>query len=282
MTHVVVSIAGLPASARYRQRGAHRVNVRGDRRPRRTSSGPSRICRALRSAPCDTAPPSCSRTSGERSPHSAARSPTSIIPRSTATSTGISRTRGEWSTSIGRSSPTASSAHAIDTIVERFDTHVRPILGALPRRAIHDDLNDYNVLVDRQSCERVTLAVSGIVDFGDMVHSYAVADLAIACCVHDARRRRPAGRYRASRSRIRRRCSASRGRAAGALWSECDAALHERMHRRASAASATRQPVPRRQSGRDPADAARARSNPVRTCECGFARRGWSRAVAIG
>jgi Ser/Thr protein kinase RdoA (MazF antagonist) len=40
---------------------------------------------------------------------------------------------------------------------------------------IHGDANDYNVLVDP---ERMT--VSGLIDFGDMVYSYTVGDLAIA------------------------------------------------------------------------------------------------------
>lgn len=45
----------------------------------------------------------------------------------------------------------------------------------LRRSAIHGDANDYNVLVDP---ERMT--VSGLLDFGDMVYSYTVGDLAIA------------------------------------------------------------------------------------------------------
>jgi len=45
----------------------------------------------------------------------------------------------------------------------------------LRRSVIHGDANDYNVLVDP---ERMT--VSGLIDFGDMVYSYTVGDLAIA------------------------------------------------------------------------------------------------------
>jgi Ser/Thr protein kinase RdoA (MazF antagonist) len=40
---------------------------------------------------------------------------------------------------------------------------------------IHGDANDYNVLVDPE-----TMTVSGLIDFGDMVYSYTVADLAVA------------------------------------------------------------------------------------------------------
>ena len=45
----------------------------------------------------------------------------------------------------------------------------------LRRSVIHGDANDYNVLVDP---ERMTVA--GLLDFGDMVYSYTVGDLAIA------------------------------------------------------------------------------------------------------
>jgi 4-aminobutyrate aminotransferase-like enzyme/Ser/Thr protein kinase RdoA (MazF antagonist) len=69
---------------------------------------------------------------------------------------------------------------AIDTIVDRFDVNVRPLLADLPRRAVHNDLNDYNVLVTGGLASTDGVRVSGIVDFGDIVHTYAVADLAIA------------------------------------------------------------------------------------------------------
>jgi len=74
----------------------------------------------------------------------------------------------------------ATLGRAIDTIVDRFERHVTPLLESLPRRAVHGDLNDYNVLVDGDRASSDGPTVSGIVDFGDMVHSYAVADLAIA------------------------------------------------------------------------------------------------------
>lgn len=45
----------------------------------------------------------------------------------------------------------------------------------LRRSVIHGDANDYNVLVNPES-----MTVSGLIDFGDMVYSYTVGDLAIA------------------------------------------------------------------------------------------------------
>src|SRR5262249_22635356 len=72
----------------------------------------------------------------------------------------------------------ASLGAAIDTLIDRCDRHVR--LDTLPRRAIHADLNDYNVLVYGSLRNADAMRVSGIVDFGDMVYSYGVGDLAIA------------------------------------------------------------------------------------------------------
>jgi 4-aminobutyrate aminotransferase-like enzyme/Ser/Thr protein kinase RdoA (MazF antagonist) len=53
---------------------------------------------------------------------------------------------------------------------ERLD----PVLPRLPRSLIYNDANDHNVLVSRQR-------VSGLIDFGDMVTTWTVAELATAC-----------------------------------------------------------------------------------------------------
>jgi Ser/Thr protein kinase RdoA (MazF antagonist) len=46
---------------------------------------------------------------------------------------------------------------------------------SLRRSVIHGDPNDYNLLVNPHSA-----TISGLIDFGDMVYSYTVGDLAIA------------------------------------------------------------------------------------------------------
>lgn len=51
-------------------------------------------------------------------------------------------------------------------------------LARLRRTAVHGDANDYNVLVVADASGE--LRVSGLIDFGDMVHSYTVAEPAIA------------------------------------------------------------------------------------------------------
>ena len=68
----------------------------------------------------------------------------------------------------------------VDRVVVRFQHGVSPLLPGLRQSAIHNDLNDYNLLVatDGKVGERHH-RLSGIVDFGDLVWSWTVGDLAI-------------------------------------------------------------------------------------------------------
>jgi Ser/Thr protein kinase RdoA (MazF antagonist) len=60
---------------------------------------------------------------------------------------------------------------------EMFASVVEPLMTRLRRSVIHGDANDYNVLVD-SGCPPSN--VIGLIDFGDMVSSFTVGDLAIA------------------------------------------------------------------------------------------------------
>lgn len=62
----------------------------------------------------------------------------------------------------------------LDRVLEAFQRHVAPALDAVQRGVIHNDVNDHNVLVTADE-------VTGLIDFGDAVHSVVVNDLAIAC-----------------------------------------------------------------------------------------------------
>lgn len=59
----------------------------------------------------------------------------------------------------------------LKAITTEYQTQL-PMLQSLPFQAIHNDLNDYNILVDRHQ-------ISGIIDFGDMVSAPRVCDIAI-------------------------------------------------------------------------------------------------------
>ena len=55
----------------------------------------------------------------------------------------------------------------------RFQRHAAPIVDSLPKSVIHSDMNDGNVIVKSGQ-------VSGVIDFGDAVHSWSIGELAIA------------------------------------------------------------------------------------------------------
>jgi 4-aminobutyrate aminotransferase-like enzyme/Ser/Thr protein kinase RdoA (MazF antagonist) len=57
-----------------------------------------------------------------------------------------------------------------------FARDFEPLLPRLRTGVIHGDLNDYNVIVS----DTAGLKVVGFIDFGDIVHSYTVGDLAVA------------------------------------------------------------------------------------------------------
>ncbi len=67
----------------------------------------------------------------------------------------------------------------IKRLLERFQTQIEPQLNRLPTSVIHNDANDYNVLVEPHGKWRNR--VSGVIDFGDMVFTHTVGEAAIAC-----------------------------------------------------------------------------------------------------
>ena len=60
-----------------------------------------------------------------------------------------------------------------DSLRELILGYQSPSFGELRRSVIHADANDYNILVEDDK-------VVGLIDFGDVVYSYTVGDLAIA------------------------------------------------------------------------------------------------------
>ncbi|MBD0290796.1 MAG: aminotransferase class III-fold pyridoxal phosphate-dependent enzyme, partial [Thermoleophilia bacterium] len=58
-------------------------------------------------------------------------------------------------------------------VIERFETRVRPRWARLPAQVVHGDFTLDNVLVDERG------RITGIADFGDIVHTARVADFAV-------------------------------------------------------------------------------------------------------
>jgi hydroxylysine kinase len=64
----------------------------------------------------------------------------------------------------------------IGTVLDEFGSAVQPLAAQLPRAVIHGDINDQNVLVD----EATGSVILGIIDFGDLCHTWRVCEVAIA------------------------------------------------------------------------------------------------------
>jgi Ser/Thr protein kinase RdoA (MazF antagonist) len=64
---------------------------------------------------------------------------------------------------------------AVRQCLERFTEVIRPRLGNLRAQAVHNDFSDDNILVAEDDRE-----IAGILDFGDMVSTPLICDLAVA------------------------------------------------------------------------------------------------------
>lgn len=62
----------------------------------------------------------------------------------------------------------------VDYFLLQFETEVLPILSSLRHSYVHNDANDYNVLVKEDE-------IIGLIDFGDMVYTATINNLAVAC-----------------------------------------------------------------------------------------------------
>jgi 4-aminobutyrate aminotransferase-like enzyme/Ser/Thr protein kinase RdoA (MazF antagonist) len=62
-----------------------------------------------------------------------------------------------------------------------FEQNIAPILPGLPLSIIHNDANDYNMIAGGEDdLYTKNQSIVGLIDFGDMVCSYTVGDLAVA------------------------------------------------------------------------------------------------------
>ena len=68
-----------------------------------------------------------------------------------------------------------ASASLARRIFDQFDEHVRPTLPLLTKQVVHGDFSRYNVLVD----DEVPGYVRGVIDFGDVVRTAVVFDVAV-------------------------------------------------------------------------------------------------------
>jgi 4-aminobutyrate aminotransferase-like enzyme/Ser/Thr protein kinase RdoA (MazF antagonist) len=70
----------------------------------------------------------------------------------------------------------AAERRSLERIVAHFASETMPALRGLRAQVIHNDMNLHNVLVEERRPERI----SGVIDFGDMIHGPLVIELAVA------------------------------------------------------------------------------------------------------
>ena len=67
----------------------------------------------------------------------------------------------------------------VEALAGEFEAFVAPALADVPRSVIHNDANDYNVLIGPPALEG--RRVVGLLDFGDLLKSATVCEVAIGC-----------------------------------------------------------------------------------------------------
>jgi Ser/Thr protein kinase RdoA (MazF antagonist) len=75
----------------------------------------------------------------------------------------------------------------LEATLDRFDSRVLPLLGSLRSQVIHNDMNPANVLIERAKPDEVC----GLIDFGDLVRSPLIIDLAVAAAYQLGKGRNP-------------------------------------------------------------------------------------------
>ena len=68
-------------------------------------------------------------------------------------------------------------AALVEYFLEAYRLHALPSVAEFPRSFIHNDANDHNILVDDREAPS---AVTGLIDFGDLVYTHTVNEIAIA------------------------------------------------------------------------------------------------------
>ncbi len=75
----------------------------------------------------------------------------------------------------------AALRRTVSEFIATFELNTAPLLPGLPRSVIHGDANDFNIILREDGdLHARRQRVAGIIDFGDMVYSHTVGDLAIA------------------------------------------------------------------------------------------------------
>ncbi|MEE9167112.1 MAG: aminotransferase class III-fold pyridoxal phosphate-dependent enzyme [Candidatus Neomarinimicrobiota bacterium] len=87
--------------------------------------------------------------------------------------------RSEWISAYTRLIPNLQRRQIVQRLLLQYRARVVPLFPKLPMSVIHNDANDENVLLKPAS--EGEWKVAGLLDFGDILRTYTVNELAIAC-----------------------------------------------------------------------------------------------------
>ncbi|UCH09524.1 MAG: aminotransferase class III-fold pyridoxal phosphate-dependent enzyme [Fidelibacterota bacterium] len=87
--------------------------------------------------------------------------------------------RAEWISGHTHRIPDIKQRGIVERTLLQFRARITPLLAELPISVIHNDANDENVLLEKDPAG--DWQVSGLLDFGDMLRTCTVSELAIAC-----------------------------------------------------------------------------------------------------
>jgi Ser/Thr protein kinase RdoA (MazF antagonist) len=72
--------------------------------------------------------------------------------------------------------PDAAAQRVVHGVIDAFEATVVPLMPRLRRQVVHNDLNQFNMLVDAAD----PLRMAGVIDFGDLAETACIFDVAIA------------------------------------------------------------------------------------------------------
>ena len=67
----------------------------------------------------------------------------------------------------------------LEHVATQVEAYVQPLAPRLPWQAVHLDITDDNVVCQRDAQRR--WRIHGVIDFGDLVHTWRIADLSVTC-----------------------------------------------------------------------------------------------------
>lgn len=67
----------------------------------------------------------------------------------------------------------------LEQVAEQVDARLRDLADHLPWQAVHMDITDDNVMWQRDAQRH--WQIQGVIDFGDLVHTWRIADLSVTC-----------------------------------------------------------------------------------------------------